>query len=371
MTDAPSSFAPALTLAEIKNLPEARLTIETIGKESKIALSFPYCLEALPALKALAGARWSRTYRAWLLPDKEPVRMALGLPPALPSKEFVLRVDPTNQPAIHRYYDTLSLRAYSPNTIRTYVNEFAAYLVHLGTTAAENQSPEQVRDYLLYCTRTLRLNEAHIHSRLNAIKFYYDQILRREKFFVDIPRPKKPSTLPKAIAREDIKKMLDTTLNLKHNTMLRLCYGMGLRVSEIINLRIVDIDSRSMQVHIVRAKGKKDRYIPLPASILDQLRAYFSQYKPKEYLFEGQWGGPYSARSAQKVFHQALERARINKQTGIHSLRHSYATHLLEAGTNIELIQKLLGHSDLKTTFIYTRVAAVQAQLVQSPLDRL
>lgn len=153
--------------------------------------------------------------------------------------------------------------------------------------------------------------------------------------------------------------------------MLKLCYGLGLRVSEIVNLKIKDIDSKSMQVFIERAKGKKDRYVNLPESILPQLRNYFIEYKPKIYLFEGQNGGQYSCRSAQQVFRNALLKAKINKSVSIHSLRHSFATHLLEQGTDIRFIQELLGHNDIKTTLIYTEVTDKNIRKIISPLDNL
>ena len=153
--------------------------------------------------------------------------------------------------------------------------------------------------------------------------------------------------------------------------MLKLCYGMGLRVSEIVNLKVSHIDSGRMQVHIVGAKGKKDRYVNLPESILDELRNYYKEYKPKVFLFEGQYGGIYSVRSAQAVFKDAMRKAKINKVVGIHSLRHSYATHLLEYGTDISFIQKLLGHKDVSTTLIYAKVGNKTLAKVASPLDRL
>ena len=153
--------------------------------------------------------------------------------------------------------------------------------------------------------------------------------------------------------------------------MLKLCYGMGLRVSEIINLKITDIDSKNMQVFIERAKGKKDRYVNLPESILGQLRSYFVAFKPKIYLFEGQYGDKYSTRSAQQVFSSALQKAKINKVSGIHGLRHSFATHLLEAGTDIKFIQELLGHNDIKTTMRYTHVSEKSLKKIKSPLDTM
>ena len=146
---------------------------------------------------------------------------------------------------------------------------------------------------------------------------------------------------------------------------------MGLRVSEIINLKIIDIDSVEMRVFIERAKGKKDRYVNLPESILEQLRFYYKEYKPKDYLFEGQYGGQYTTRSVQQFFRKSLDTAKILKKQGVHSLRHSYATHLLENGTDIRFIQELLGHSNIKTTLLYTKVTDLSLRKIISPLDKL
>jgi integrase/recombinase XerD len=210
-----------------------------------------------------------------------------------------------------------------------------------------------------------------MHSRINAIKCYFEQLLHKPEIMFEIPRPGKPRLLPKKLAVEDVKRLLVLTTNLKHNTMLKVCYGMGLRVSEIVALQISDVDSKTMRVFISRAKGKKDRYVNLPITLLDQLRVYFTTYRPKVFLFEGQYGGQYSIRSAQKVFEQALERAKINVDRGIHGLRHSYATHLLEQGTDIRYIQDLLGHNDIRTTLRYAQVTDIAIQNIKSPLDRL
>ena len=268
--------------------------------------------------------------------------------------------------------ELLKLKGYSDNTIRTYRNEFIQFLTALRNNSVEVCDSQKLRSYMLYCKEHLKLSENTLHSRLNALKFYFEQVLHRDKmFFREIPRPKKHSQLPKVIHSADIKKMLTVTDNLKHNTILKLCYGMGLRVSEIVNIKITDVDSRNMQVFIENGKGKKDRYVNLPHSILEQLRLYFKTYRPKVYLFEGQDGGQYSVRSVQHIFKTALRKANINKQVGIHSLRHSYATHLLEQGVDIRFIQELLGHKDLKTTLIYTDVTNNSVRNITSPLDRL
>jgi site-specific recombinase XerD len=250
----------------------------------------------------------------------------------------------------------LELKAYGLNTIRTYRNEFSQFVTFFSMEDISGFDAMQIRSYLLYCLKKLRLSENTLHSRINAIKFYYEQVLKKEKIFLDIPSPNKPSILPQVINAEDLQAIFRVTTNLKHNTMLKLYYGLGLRVSEITGLKIRDIDSKNMQVFIRRGKGKKDRYVNLPESILGQLREYYLRYKPKEYLFEGQEGGVYSSRSAQKVFADAMKKAKVNKKVGIHGLRHSFATHLLELGTDT-LIQQLLGHIDLKTTMRYAYVS--------------
>ena len=216
------------------------------------------------------------------------------------------------------------------------------------------------------------LSENIIHSRMNALKFYFEQVLHRDKmFFEDIPRPKKRSILPKVLDKADVSKLFSHVDNPKHALMLKLCYGMGIRVSEIVNLKITDIDSGRMLVHIEAAKGKKDRYVALPTSILEDLRDYYRAYRPKIYLFEGQYGGQYAIRSVQAVFKNAMQKAKINKTVGIHGLRHSYATHLMECGTDMSFIQKLLGHKDIKTTEIYAKVSNRQLGNIKSPLDDL
>lgn len=158
--------------------------------------------------------------------------------------------------------------------------------------------------------------------------------------------------MPKQPSLQDVNWLFDLATNLKHNTMLRLRYGMGLRINELVDLNVSDADCSNMKVHLRRAKGKKNRYVPLPTSILEQLRAYFKEYRPPEYLFEGPQGGPYSPRSVQVVFHRGARKAGFTKPATLHTLRHSFATHLLEQCTDLRYIQALLGHASSKTTEI-------------------
>ena len=282
------------------------------------------------------------------------------------------RLCDANSKALTKMNQTLILKAYSPNTIRTYNGEFSVFLQTLGNTIAESFTTERVKAYLYYCHTTLKLSENTIHSRMNALKFYYEQVLGREKFFWEIPRPKKPYKLPKVISEEKILKGLQSIENLKHKALLYTAYSAGLRVSEVVKIKIADIDSDRMQIRIEAAKGKKDRIVTLAAATLTVLRQYFLNYKPKKFLFEGiNAEEHYSPRSAQAVFNQQFERIGLPKYFSFHSLRHSYATHLLENGTDIKYIQELLGHNDIKTTLRYTHVSKKAIEKIESPLDKI
>lgn len=346
----------------------------TLGEhrnQKVIFIRFDYDIALAQWVKSLTGAKWSRTQKAWYVLDTTQYRAKFGLAPKAIGNAESNKIHEANKAAYQKMQEMLLLKAYSPNTIRTYLNEFAQLLHILKDFKVEDLTEDRLRAYFLYCIKELKLSENTMHSRINSIKFYFEQVLKREKLFYEIPRPRKAQKLPKAISTKDVKKLFEKTTNLKHNTMLKLCYGMGLRVSEIVNLKVKDIDSGSMQVFIERSKGKKDRYVNLPQSVLPQLRQYYLDYQPKVYLFEGQYGEQYSIRSAQQVFHNAMKKANINKIVGIHGLRHSFATHLLEAGTDISFIQQLLGHNDIKTTLIYTQLSKKTIQKIQSPLDKL
>jgi integrase/recombinase XerD len=343
-----------------------------LNNQKVIFISFEKSTLLYNQIKQLTGSKWSYDHKAWYVPDTIEYRNLFNLAEDFTIGNHVLsKITLENKHELERLVNQLKLKGYSPNTLRSYANEFAQYLYFLKNIPANECGENEVRNYLLYCINDLKLTENTVHSRINAIKFYYEQVLFQKKIFVEIPRPKKQSKLPKALNIYEVKRILDVTENLKHNTMLKLCYGMGLRLSEILNLKISDIDSKTMQVFIERGKGKKDRYVNLPESILEQLRDYYLEYKPQKYLFEGQYGGQYSGRSIQQVFKKSLEKARISKKVGIHSLRHSYATHLLENGTDIRFIQELLGHKDIKTTFVYTHVTDKSIRKIISPLDNL
>lgn len=291
---------------------------------------------------------------------------------SLPQKNNISK---ENKEALQKFIQHLLLKSYSPSTIKTYRNEFTQFLQLIKDKPANEFTINRIKDYLQYCFEKLHLSENTLHSRINALKFYYEQVLKREKFFWEIPRPKKADQLPKVLSENEIGRMFNAIINLKHKAILFTAYSAGLRVSEVINLKIKDIDSGRMQLFIEKSKGKKDRYVGLSILLLDVLRAYLtkSQPTPKVYLFENPLkpGEQYSARSAQKIFHEAKEKARINKDVGIHSLRHSFATHLLEKGIDIRYIKDLLGHFSIKTTERYLHVKRETLINIPNVLDDL
>lgn len=268
------------------------------------------------------------------------------------------------------YVKTLQLKAYSANTIRLYKDEMMLLLRLLGQKPVQHMTKEHIKSYLLWLLQKKKHTENKVHTTLNAIKFYFEQVLHNPKIFIDIPRPKKRVQLPTVHSAGEVKNLLKAKENVKHQTALMAGYAGGLRVSEIVKLKVTDIDSARMVIYIRAAKGKKDRQVPLSPLLLSQLRIYYKQYKPKDYLFEGT-DGHYSARSLQQVFQDAKRLAGNRKTGGIHSLRHSYATHLLEQGTDLRYIQELLGHNSIQTTVRYTHVSIKDLNKILSPLDRL
>ncbi len=344
----------------------------THRNKNVILVSFPFDQGLVSDFRnRFTSAKWSSTKKAWYLPDLPVVRKALFLKETPFLEKYLPQIVPTNRPELIRFYDQLRLKAYSQNTIRIYVAEFLHLLRLLKDYPVGDLNVKRLKDYFLYCVYENKMGERKINGKINAIKFYYEKVLHRPQMFFDIPRPKKPATLPKMLSKKEVARLLAQVNNFKHLIALELCYGMGLRVSEVVAIKLDHIDSDRMVVLIQGAKGKKDRSVPLPVSLLPKLRTYYKKYKPKEYLLEGQYGGPYSKGSVQKIFKNAMKKGGINKNIGVHGLRQSYATHLLESGTDMRFIQELLGHSSIKTTQVYTKVTPRSMANIESPLDSL
>ena len=284
------------------------------------------------------------------------------------------RISAVNAHVIPNMEAHLKLKAYSTSTMRTYLGEMKQLLGLLKDIPADDLETVHLKRYLLFCHEKLHLTENTLHSRMNALKYYYEQVLGKEKFFWEIPRPKKQLQLPHFFNQDEITAILNSVDNVKHKTMLMLAYSSGLRVSEVVSIRTKNIDSSRMCILIKQAKGKKDRIVKLSPVLLIMLREYWSQYKPARdgVLFEGQYTGePYSTRSLQMVLAAAKQKAGVLKPGSIHALRHSFATHLLDKGTDVTMIMKLLGHNDIKTTLRYLHVTNRDMLQIISPLDDL
>ena len=268
------------------------------------------------------------------------------------------------------YLNKLIIKRYANNTIRTYCSLFARFLNRYKNQDINDLGEAEIQQYMKELILAGKSN-SFINQMINAIKFYYEIVLQMPNRFYELNRPIKREQLPKVISKESVIKMIDCTTNLKHKCLIALIYSAGLRRSEALELLPEHINSDRMTITIIHGKGGKDRITTLSSYLLDLLRQYFKEYRPKYYLFEGQKGGQYSATSILKVVRNAGYKAGVSTKVTTHMLRHSFATHLLEDGTDLRKIQNLLGHNSLKTTEVYTHVATNFQLGVKNPLDRL
>ena len=370
--------------------------------EECIGVAFTHTKTLTGIVQKLPKARWSHTRNCWyiactrnacsvLLKNLEgkalidtsrlktylEQKKAMVPEPILPvhaaTSQLMIQypLNANNLLALVAFKNMLLLKGYSPNTIRNYCNEFHLLLRLLGKRCVNDLNKDQVMSYLLWLLEKKGCSETKVHTAVNALKFYFEKIAGREKEFYDLPRPKKPFKLPAVLAEEEVMAIIKQISNIKHRAMIMAGYSAGLRVSEIIGLKPGNIDSKRMMIHIQAAKGKKDRMVPLAKRLLETLRQYYLQYKPEVFLFEGRPGQPYSVRSVQEILKVAKEKAKVSKKGSVHMLRHSYATHLMEAGTDIRIIQELLGHNSIRTTMLYTHVSRKDISRIESPLDKL
>jgi len=262
----------------------------------------------------------------------------------------------------------LELKRYANSTVKTYVSFFELFINYQTDKELNELDEADIRIFLQSLIQQNRSN-SYVNQAINAIKFYYESVLGMPNRFYEIERPRKESKLPKVISKEEILSIIENTNNIKHRCVVELLYSSGLRRSELLNLKLSDVDSKRMLIRVEDSKGNKDRQTLLSKTMLNDLRIYFKEYRPKTYLFEGRNGMKYSAQSVLKIVTTAAVKARIPVRVTPHILRHSFATHLLESGTDLRQIQVLLGHSSTKTTEIYTHVAINTFESIKNPLD--
>ena len=275
------------------------------------------------------------------------------------------------QQALDRYYQSLIIADYSKQTISSYMSALKLFFEFITKNKLSQISNDHIQNYLQFCREEKQYSNSALRQSIAAIRYFYLHILKEPEPDALNVKIRKSQKLPLVLSKEEIIKLLKVTTNIKHKSILMMIYSAGLRLGEVLNVKLSDIDSDRMKIHIRQGKGKKDRYVFLSQKLLELLKIYFIEYKPTDYLFEGQKKNKYSPKSVQSIMKQALKKAAIRKPATVHTLRHSFATHLLEDGTDIRYIQQLLGHKKLETTQIYTHITGSAMDKIKSPLDSL
>ncbi len=261
------------------------------------------------------------------------------------------------RPCPEAYLKKLELKKYANSTVKNYVSSFEKFINYYKDIELIHINENDIRNYLQFLIQE-KFSNSYINITINAVKFYYEIVLGMPNRFYEIERPRKEFKLPKVISKEEVLSIIEHTNNIKHRCIVSLLYSAGLRRSELLNLKLEDIDSKRMLLRVRLAKGNKDRYSVLNKTVLKDLRLYYKAYKPTNYLFENTiTRNKFSTSSVLKIVVQAAKKAKITKRVTPHMLRHSFATHLLENGTDLRHIQLLMGHNSTKTTEIYTHVA--------------
>jgi integrase/recombinase XerD len=273
-------------------------------------------------------------------------------------------------PLRQRLIDDLQRRNYAAKTIAVYVPAVARFARHFGRSP-DQLDAEHVRQYQLHLLQQ-RASWSRFNQAVAALRFFYAVTLQRRDVVVMLPYGKKPKALPDVLSQDEVARLFDAVTDPRDRLLLQTAYAAGLRVSEVVRLQVGDVDSTRMALHVRCAKGHKDRFVPLSVVLLERLRAYWHVHRPRLWLFPGQTPTDHlSIGQVQRLCRRAVRAAGIRKKAGMHTLRHSYATHLLEAGTDLACVQKLLGHNQLSTTLRYTHIGQAHLQRVRSPLDTL
>jgi integrase/recombinase XerD len=375
-----------------------QLTVTRSECTSKLYVRHTYDNEVYNKLKALPAIAWNSKIKTWELPNTpQSIHIliaefrglawvdldALSLTqvkqdkfekrssyPAEPPKLAELSGACTEQ--LLQFEAYLQSKRYSINTIKTYCDSLKTFFRFCSETPIDQLDTEDVirfnTDYIL----KKGLSASFQNQVINAIKLFYRQRFNKRMVVDNLHRPRREKRLPNVLSKEEVKAILEAPVNVKHRAMLSLIYACGLRRSELLHLTLKDVQSDRNLLFIRQSKGKKDRLVPLSPKLIELLRTYYKMYKPQQWLFEGEHqGNPYSEKSLENVMKQSLKKAGIQKKASLHWLRHSYATHLLENGTDLRYIQELLGHSSSRTTELYTHVSTKNIQQIRTPFDDL
>ncbi|QHT66181.1 tyrosine-type recombinase/integrase [Rhodocytophaga rosea] len=302
--------------------------------------------------------------KKWSFEEKQDERRSLRKPAKTIPKEHWREVPES-------FLSKLTLRRYSYKTIKVYKKLFREFINYYPTRPIDEITEGEILTYLRYLVSERAVSGSYQNQAINAIKFYYEQVLNGNRRFYYVERPAKEKTLPVVLSEGEVVLLLKSVGNIKHKCILMLLYSAGLRIGELLELQVGDVDIDRTQIHVKGAKGKKDRMTLLSPKTLPYLQEYLARYMPVKYFFEGANGGAYSESSSGQILRDALLRSGIDKPVTLHTLRHSFATHLLERGTDIRYIQTLLGHNSAKTTQLYTHITTKAMREVKSPFEHL
>ena len=374
-------------------LPTITLNRQEIGLNTFYYACFPFDRKLYFHFRLLRHTHWDTSEKSWVFDEKEiPLEHLYSHFDGLAQFEFLEKrlesveykkahlrpcdflepLDIKHSREIERFKDYLNSKRYSPNTIKVYSDSLATFFRYFSAKEIADISNDDLIAFNNNYILKNNFSASFQNQVVNAVKLYFSAIQHKKIDVALIHRPRREKILPNVLSKEEVKAILNSLSNGKHKIMLSVIYACGLRRSELLNMKPNDILSDRKLILIKQSKGKKDRIVPLSNLLLDQLRNYYKIYRPTVYLFEGQnMGEKYSARSLELVFKKSLRLANISKPVTLHWLRHSYATHLLENGTDLRYIQELLGHKSSKTTEIYTHVSTKSIEHIKSPFDDL
>lgn len=358
-----------------------------------VSLQFEKDEKLIRQVKSLPGVTWSQSRKFWYVPakgfklnevfnafrglawvDYTALRSGKETPVSNTAADKNMLPELTASAARHlQDFDSwLKHKRYSASTIKTYTGALQSFLRWLGERPTDTVGRDEVVAYVNEHIIANKLSFSYQNQVINALKLFYGQVMYSGLDVGTLERPRREHKLPNVLSKAEVKAILEAPSNLKHRAMLSLIYACGLRRSELLNLKPQDVDSQRHLLIVRNAKGRKDRVVPISDKLIAMLRDYYKAYKPELWLFEGQKAGaPYSEESLAMVLKKALQLCNISKTVTLHWLRHSYATHLLEGGTDLRYIQELLGHKSSKTTEIYTHVTQKSLQQIRSPFDDL
>lgn len=380
--------------------PNIILTHSEHNQTPVVKIVFDYSQSIISKLKETTNAKWSATQKCWFI-SREEFKLSLFfenfrqqayvdysrlkntgissqnpeqtvIQPTYDLKIIKLNLSPAIQAQIESFKKWMEQKRYAENSVKTYVHQLEIFFGYYSPKIPEEIRNNDITNFNTEFIIKNGLSATFQNQTVSALKLFYEKTFNRLIDIEKIERPLKSNPLPKVFSKPDLEKFFRAITNPKHKMAMMMIYSCGLRRSELVNLKLEHLDSKRKILSVINSKGKKDRVIPLSDRTLNMIKEHYHTQKPKQFLIEGQFSGkPLTPSSLHKVFEKAIEKARINKPYTIHCLRHSFATHLLENGTDLRFIQELLGHKSSKTTEIYTHVSNRSLQKIKNPFDDL